>query len=211
MLGWLRSLWNWGISGLDDLWKKVLSIFSAVYSYIDGWITAVSNYLGQLWTDFVNFANSVVKWVGAVAQSIENWVSKLYSDIQQWVSRIWNDLYQYAVGVYHWALSQLERLATLIQYVWNQLLNWVINNIWNPLYNFISGIYQWITTNGYYVFYLLTHPDQLAKLLGEYLLREWMNLSRKYGAAVGRWLVHSMLSMGSDVAGLFGDVIAKII
>lgn len=211
MLGWLRSLWNWGISGIDDLWRKVLSIFQAVYSYIDSWITAVANYLGQLWHDFIAFVNSVVKWVNSVTLALENWVIKLYHDVESWVSGLFTQLYNYAVGLYHWALSQLDKLGNLIQYVWNQLLSWVINNIWDPLYNFISGAYKWITTNGYYVFYLLTHPDKLAQLLGSYLLREWLNLSRKYGGAVGRWLVHSMLGMGSEIVGLFADMLAKII
>jgi len=211
MLGWLKSLWNWGISGIDDLWRKFLSVIQSVYSFIDGWINSVVAWANQLWNDFTQFAASVVGWVNGLIQWIQGWVIRLYNDVEQWVSSLWNQLYQYIQDVYHWILGQVANLIQMIENVWSSIVNWVIQNIWDPLYNFISGVYQWVVTNGYWMFYLLTHPDQLAKLLGEYILREWINLSKKYAGVVGRWLVHSMLSAGHDVGDIIASVIASII
>lgn len=211
MFNWLKSLLNWGISGIDDLWKKVIAIFQAVYSYIDSWISSVANYLGQLWTDFTNFASAVVGWINRTIVALEQWVIRIYGDVQKWVSGLFWQVLNYAVSIYRWALQYFDFLVKYIENVWNTIVNWVLHNIWDPLYSFISGIYNWVTTSGYWVFYMITHPDKLAQLIGSYLLREWINLSRKYSRAVGRWLIHTMLSAANDVGEIIASVLSAII
>lgn len=211
MLNWLKSLWNDATSGIEDLWRKVLSIFQAVYSYIDNWINQVVGWLNTLWLDFYQFTQSVGQWVDNVLQSLQDWVIRIYGDVEQWVSGLFSQLYDYVVSVYHWALQQLDNLFNAIRYVWSSIVNWVLTNIWDPLYNFIDGVFQWIGTAGYWMYYLLTHPDRLAQLLGQYLLREWINLSKKYAGVVGRWMIHTMLSVSNDVGEILASFLASIL
>lgn len=211
MFGWLNSLFGWATSGLDDLWHKVISVFQVIYSYIDGWINQI---IGDI--------NSVYQWVWGLIQAVErfaqsiytavtSWAIKTFNGIIAWVGNLWNQLYSYAKGILAWASQWVARIYSDFTGWIRQLENWVIQDIWSPLYNFISGALRWIQTEGAWAFYLVTHPDQLALILGRYILAAWMNLGRRYAGPLGRWMIHTMLSMSGEVAGILEDFIAGIL
>jgi hypothetical protein len=211
MFGWLNSILGWASSGLDDLWKKVISVFQVIYSYVDGWIN-------QLIKDI----NSVYQWTWSLIQSVErlaqsiytivvNWVINNLVSLEAWVGRLWNSLYSYAQGIAAWTSGWISRIYSDVTGWISGLENWVLRDIWDPLYNFISGALRWIAREGAWVFYLLTHPDQLALLLGRYILGAWMNLGRRYAGPMGRWMIHTLMSLSGDLAGILEDFIAGIL
>lgn len=211
MFGWLRSLWNWTIGGIDDLWNKFVSIIQAVYSYVDAWINQLVNDFSFLWNTFTGWINTLERWVGEIETFILNYAYTLYNDVTSWVGRIWNDLWNYIDNGLKWLSSWVDNVVGYFTSWIDRLTNWVISNIWNPLYNAISGALRWIGHEGAWVFYIITHPDQLALLLARYLLGAWVSLGRRYAGAFARWVIHGMIAAAGDVAGILEDFIAGIL
>jgi hypothetical protein len=110
-----------------------------------------------------------------------------------------------------WAIQQVQRLINTIESTAAAIESWAIRSIWNPLWSGLTGALKWIAVEGTYAYYLLTHPDQLALLLGKYILASWVGLGRKYSSAIGRWLINSMLSAANDVGSILEDIIASIL
>lgn len=211
MLNWLKSLGNWAIGGLDDLWNKIVSVVQAVYSYIDAWVNSIVGDFSWLWNTFSGWINSLEKWVGEIETFVLNYANTLYNDVTSWVGRIWNDLYGFITGSIKWLSDWVNRIVGFFTGWINSVVNWVIRNIWDPLYNSISGVIHWIENEGAWVFYMITHPDQLALLLGRYILAAWIGLGRRYAGAVARWVIHGMIAAAGDVAGILEDFIAGIL
>ena len=211
MFGWLNSILGWASSGLDDLWHKVISVFQVIYSYVD-------NLVGQIIRDI----NSVYQWTWGLIQAVERMAQSIYTIVTQWaihqlvaieawVGRLWNSLYGYVQSIVAWTSQWVARIYADVTGWFRGLEAWILQNIWNPLYNLVTGALRWIGREGAWVLYLLTHPDQLALLLGRYILSSWIGLSRKYAGPVGRWMVHSLLSISGDLAGILEDFIAGIL
>lgn len=211
MFGWLNSIWGWAFSGLDDLWHKAVAVFQAIYSYVDGWINQI-----------VRDINSVYQWTWGLIQAVERmaqsvytivvqWAEKQLANLAAWISRLWSSLYSFVQNIIVWASRLIDQIYNDVRSWISGIVSWVLQNIWNPLYNLISGALRWISHEGAWVLYLLTHPDQLALLLGRYILGAWLSLGRKYAGPMGRWLIHTMLSMSGEVAGVLEDIIANIL
>jgi predicted PurR-regulated permease PerM len=211
MFGWLNGLLSWGISGLDDLWKKVISIFQSIVSYVDNLIGQVVVDINSVWQWLGNYVTEMNAFVNSVYTSLLNFAVTSLSNLQKWVSELWSELRNEITATQAWATSWINRIYHDVTGWINQVENWVSQDIWAPLYNLVTGALRWISTEGTWVLYLLTHPDQLALVLGRYVLSSWLSLGHKYAKPVARWMLHSMLSVADDAVGVIEDFIAGIL
>lgn len=211
MFGWLTGVLGWTISGVDDLWKKVIAVIQSVVSYIDSYVNQLIGDINSVWQWLNTFVTQINKFIDSVYTSIYNWALKSLTNVTNWVNGLYNTLRTSVIGVVSWVTSWIDRIYSDITGYIQQLENWVLKNIWDPLYNSISGIVHWIDTYGVWVVYLLTNPDQLALLLGRYILGAWLSLGHKYARPIAQWLGHALLSMAGDVAGVLEDIIADIL
>jgi len=211
MLDWLKNAWNWAGNSFDAIAKWVSGLFATLYTYVDNWITQIIRGI----QDVANYVTAVYKILVKFGQSIYNiligYINRIYNDIQRWVSQLWNQLWKYIQDVYQWAARLIDYLKKLIETSIQSLVNWVIRYIWTPLYNLAMGAWNWITTYGYQAYYLVTHPDALATLLGRYLLSSWLSLMKRYARPIGKWLLHSMISSASGVGSVIEDIITAIL
>lgn len=211
MLNWLKGVLHWTVSGVEDLWNKIVSVIQAVYSYIDAWVNQIVSDFSWLWNTFAGWINTIESWVSQVESYILGYIGTMYNDISSWVSRLIDDVYAYIGRGLQWLTDWVNRIVGYFTAWLNSLANWVITNIWDPLYNSITGIIRWIENEGAWVFYMITHPDQLAILLGKYILGAWVSLGRKYAGVTARWLLHGMMAAADDIAGIIEDFIAGIL
>lgn len=211
MLNWLISIGGWSVGGVADLWRKVVSVVQVIYSYVDGWINQLVNDVSWLWNTFNSMIQAVENWVGQIETYVLNYANQLYNDVTSWVSRIVNDIYNDIGSSVKWLTDWVNRVVSFFTSWINSVTNWVISNIWNPLYNLISGALQWIGNEGAWVYYLITHPDQLSLILARYLLGTWVSLGKKYAGIAARWMVHGMMDAAGDIAGILEDFIAGIL
>lgn len=210
MLQWLKDLYNGANGVLTTIERWVVGAINVVYSYFSALIS-------QLWTGLQSLANAVNKFVGEVELSLYNlytqaqWIiTKGIPQLANWVLNELNKLGAYIYSVYNWAVKELAWLETWAQNELTKLTEWVLKNVWDPLWNAITSAVKWIETEGAYVYYLLTHPDQLAAILGAYLLREWTSLGRKYAKPFVKWLFHSMIAEIPSVSSVIEDIIASL-
>lgn len=211
MGGWLNGLLGWAIGGIDDLWKKAVAVFQAIYSYVNGWFNSIIGDINAAYQWTWNLIQVTEKYAYSIYTAVTSWAVNQFNSIVAYISRLYDQAISYAQSIAAWATGWINRIYSDVTGWINGLERWVINSIWNPLYNLISGALQWIGTSGAWVLYLLTHPDQLALILGRYILAAWLGLGRKYAGPIGRWMVHSLMSMSGEIAGVLEDFIAGIL
>lgn len=211
MIGWVSGLLGWAIGGLDDLWKKAVAVFTAIVNWTTGLINQAYDDINAVSQWAWNNIQIVEKWAASMYTAITSWATSIFQSIVAWTSNLIDDIYKTITAIETWVGSWIDKIYSDVTGWIGQLEKWVISNIWDPLYNTLAGIYRWVTTYGYWMFYLLSHPDALATLLGQYLLAAWMGLSRKFAGPLGRWMLHSLLSMSNDIAGALEDFIAGIL
>lgn len=211
MLNWLRSLYGDAISGIDYLKRWVLDIFQTIYSYLDNLVNAIWQDITYVYQYLQSLYNYVINTLDNFYNTFLNLVYQSIRDLQAWVTRLMNDIYLFADQIINWTQSLINSIYSWVGQQLANLANWAIANIWDPLYNAINGALNWIYKYGYYMFWLLTHPDQLALLLAKYILAAWYQLGRQYAGAIGRFLLYSMVRAGSEVGGILSDILASII
>lgn len=211
MFGWLKDLYNGLVADLNSVQKWIVGAINAVYSFFNQLINQLWGALGWL----ENALNSFVKQIYDYALYLYHlilWVIQVgIPQVATWAQHELGKLWNYLGGLVNWALSQLDALARWAQSELNRLADWVVRNIYDPLYNAITGAIRWIEREGAFVYYLLTHPDQLAAIIGRYLLGAWMGLGRRYAKPFVRWILHTAMSEASAFGSIIEDIITSII
>lgn len=211
MFGWLTNLFSNPITDIKAAWKWITGAITAVYSYFNNLIDQLNNALNWLDSVVSRYVNDIWRVLNS-AWNLLQWVITVgIPQLARWAENKLAEAYNYAVGIYHWAVSELQKLASWAESKLAELANWVLKNVWDPLWNGLQRIIRWVENEGAYVYYLLTHPEQLALLIGKYILASWMGLASKYGRAVARWILHNMLSDAKWLANLLEDVISSLL
>jgi hypothetical protein len=210
MFGWLKDLYNGAGGVLTSVEKWLAGAINVVYSYFN-------NLISQLWSGLQQLASTINRYIGQLEQSLYSlytlaqWI--ITKGIPQLASWAWNELGRlrdYAVHLYDWAASELNRLRAWAVSELNNVIQWVIHHIWNPLWTAITSAIKWIEKEGAYVYYLLTHPDKLAALIGQYVLSQAMNLGKRFAKPFVKWLVHNMIHEIPFLTGIIEDIIASL-
>jgi len=210
VINWLKGLFGKAFSGLDDLYHYVLSLFQYVYSYIDAYVQSVWQGVLDAWNYIQWVYNTAISYAVQLYNMIRYVIDVEINAVEQWVSSLFSAAYDYIRGIINWVQSLINQIEAWIGQELQGLANWVLNSIWSPLYNYISGVVDWVTKYGYWVYYILTHPDELAKILGRYILGSIFNLGRQYSRVVARWLIHSTLSAGHEIGDILDTVISSL-
>lgn len=211
MPGWLKGAVNWIVGGVKDVWNKAVGLIMSV-------VTWAQTLFSQLWSDLDDFYNALSTYISAV----ETWAGSLYdavratliSDITNtinWASREITALGRDISAVETWTSGLISGLRGLISSLINGAINWVIKNVYDPLAHDITSALNWIAKSGAYAYYLLTHPDALAQLLAKYLWESWLSLFKKYAPHIGKWLLHSMVTLASPAGTIIEDIISSIV
>ncbi len=211
MLNWIYSLFRQSMSGLTQLWNWVVSAFSAVYSYIDIEIRMIEREAIDAWNYAYQLFQAADRFAQQIYVALGDALTQIYRDIISWVTRVWNDVYTYAVGVYRQLVKWAGYLGALIIRLERDIVAWVLKNIWDPLYRDITGAINWIGKEGAYIWNLVTHPDLIVKLLGHYLWLSWQDMLKKDGKTAARWILHSTLGLGRELASIIETIITGIL
>lgn len=210
MLNWLTNLFSSPIADLKAAWKWLTGAISAVYSYFDNLINQLDDAINWLERQINRYINDIEQGLRDLGDGIYWVIHTGLPDALHWAEREIAKAYNYALGLYHAAINELNKLLQWIQSELDKLIQWVLRNIWDPLWSGIQRVIRWIENEGAYVYYLLTHPDQLALLIGRYLLSSWMNLTSKYARIFVRWLMHAAINEASFVASKLEDLISSL-
>lgn len=211
MPSWITSLFTNPIGDIKTLWHKFTGLIAAVYTYFGGLISALENELSWLDSIVNRYVSDI--WHGITSvYDLARWIITIgIPNVVHWAENELAKAWDYAIGLYHWAVSELSRLASWIQAEIANLAKWVIRNIWDPIWNRIRGIIQWIQNEGTYVYYLLTHPDRLAMVIGRYLLGSWVSIAERYSSVFIRWILHKALSESGTVSRILENVISSLL
>ncbi len=211
MFGWLTNLFSNPVTDIKAAWKWLTGAITAVYSFFNGLIDQLWKSLSWLDSVINRYVSDIYKAIQAAWNAVQWVITVGIPRLAKWAENEIAKAYNYAVGIYHWALSELGRLEKWALSQLNKLVDWILRNIWDPLWNGLQRLIRWVEREGAYVYYLLTHPDRLALLIGKYILASWMNLASKYGRVVARWLLHNMLSDGKWLANFLENIISSLL
>lgn len=201
------------LNSIKSLWAYVRAIPTA----IDSVITWVNKLISSIENDF----NQLYVYIAAQAKSDLAYALSLYQALSNYAVGLWNDLYAWTANeltqVYNWASGLINQvigyLGNLEDWVGSQisgLISWINNNIVGPIWNALQMVVGWVTTYGAFVVNLLTHPDQLAALIGKYVLVAWRGLGAQFAKPFFSWFLASAISLGTDLSGILEDVISSL-
>lgn len=211
MLNWLSDIYKFITQTFDSIVRWVLSIIAAVYSFIDQEFHALERALTDVWNELYGFVLQAWHFIQQVYSILANAITVVWRDITSWVVGLWHDITNFINWVWQQVVHWVDYIINFVERLWHDLETWVIDNIWRPLERAITDAWNWITHEGYLVYYYLTHPDKLVALLGHWLWLSWVDLLKKYGKTIGRWLAHVMMSMVSDFVTILEDFISGIL
>lgn len=211
MPGWLKSAYGWAIGGIDDLWNKTLGLISTLYSYVSSVIGAIDTELGSIYNGLVHLIDSVENWAQSTIAQTVSWVRTLYNNLTSYIVSLFNHAMSYINDVYKWAAGAVGAIYTYIRGVVSSITSWAIRNIYDPVARAINTLANWITTYGYVAYRLVTHPDELAKILAHYIWTQSVSLADQYAAPIASWLLRGMLRMANPVGKVIEDIIASLI
>lgn len=210
MFGFLRGLYNGFFGVLSDAEKWIVGAINAVYSFFNGLIDKV-------WQGIQSLAHAVQGIVDTIWQQLVSlyhlirWVIDVgIPELARWAQNELNKVRDFINRVLDWIGSQLTKLGNWVLSELNKLAQWIITHVWDPLWNLIQDVKRWIETNGVYVYYLLTHPDKLAALLGKWLLANIVSLGIRSSKPFISWLLHNMISESSLVGRTLEDIISSL-
>jgi len=189
----------------------VLSIISAVYSFVDGLFNQLYRELISVWNELYGFILSAWNFIRQVYDILQNAILAVWRDIVSWVTGLWHDITTFANWIWQQVVHWVDYLINWVTRIWHDIETWVIQNIWNPLYSSLLLAWKWITQYGALVYYYISHPDKLVALLGHWLWLSWVDLLKRYGQTIGRWLAHVMFGMVSDFLTILEDFISGIL
>lgn len=204
---WVKAGWDFSFGSIKQLYQWILGIIGQVYDYVNGWVQWLENAVNEAFAYAYNLSVAIERWGNSMFNNIVGWVNSIGASIMRWASGLINQVWQYVQEAWdfaHWVYSYLYNLVS----GWiSDVYRWVIQNIWNPLNNLISGIYRDLTKWINYILQYIEHPELLASLIGTYLLKEWLNLAKRFAVPLARWWMRTMMSL----AGEFIDIIETII
>lgn len=211
MINWILGLFNSIRGDLNNVIKWILGLISAVYSFIDQLFNSLERELVSVWNELYGFFLSAWRFIVQIYDILSSAIVKVWNDIVHWVVGLWNDLTKFVSYVWSQLVHWVDYILSWVTRLWNDLMTWVIKNIWDPLYNNLLQAWKWILERGELVYYYITHPDRLVALLGHWLWISWVDLLKRYGKTIGRWLAHVMMSMVSDFVTILEDFISGIL
>lgn len=211
MINWLKDLYNGLVGDLNAVQKWIVGAINAVYSFFDRLINQLWSALSWLQNALNSFVSQIYQYALSLYHLIM-WIIQVgIPQVTSWAQRELSKLWNYLSGLVNWALSQLTALGDWALGQLNRLADWVVRNVYDPLYNAVTGAIRWIQREGAFVYYLLTHPDQLASIIGKYLLGAWMGLGRRYAKPFVRWILHTAMSEAGALGSIIEDIITSII
>lgn len=192
---------------INDVKNWILKIIQAVYSFISRQISNLEHDFTVAWNELDAFITSVKNFAVSVYQTLYVYIRSELSTLSSWLASVIGDIRNDINGIIHTVTGWVDTLAKTIASGLSDVVKWVTSHIYDPLYNLITGAVHWIEHEGAFIYDLVTHPDKLAALLGKYLWSSYLDLLKKYGKPIARWLLHSMLGLANE----FADVLESIL
>lgn len=207
MLSWISDIYKFIIGSIDDVKNWILRIIQAVYSFITRQIDALALEIVGVWNELYGFILTVQRYAIDAYNAFLLWVQITWRETVQWFGNALNTLNRYINDVLLYLDTRLAEVINLLRGYIDSTIRWIQKNVLDPLIGAVGNLIAWIQRYGMFMYYLLTHPDALASLIGRYLWSAWLDLLKRNSKPIASWLLHSMLG----VAGVFADVLETII
>lgn len=211
MLNLIGQIW-------DTLTGAAKKLLAPVFSLINAIESNVEKGFDELYSDLVGLGDALSKYEKAVGNFIVSefnsaitYAAKIVTDLQNWTVKSLTDLGNDIKSVISWATQQLDNLAHAIENGLNSLKNWVINSVYNPIRNDLDGAIAWIEKEGVYAYNLVTHPQLMSEVLGDFALQSWLFLFKRYASPVTSLIVSQFRKIPAEVASVLEDILDNVL
>lgn len=196
---------------INDVKNWILKIIQAVYSFINRQISNLEHDFTVAWNELDAFIKSVEQFAVNVFNTLYVYVRSALSTLSSWLAQELGTIRNDINGIIHTVTSWVDDLRNDIVNGINTVVKWVTSHIYDPLYNLITGAVHWIEHEGAYIYDLITHPEKLVALLAKYIWSSYIDLLKKYGKPIARWLLHSMLGLANEFADVLETIFTALI
>lgn len=178
-------------------------------------VYAVFGLVGDAWRGMLGAGEWLAGNIGAFAGEVSSWIwhiiRKIVPFLAAWITRVWNDLLRLLRAVEAWAWREIRAVEQLAVRLVDDVRQWAYRDIWLPL----TAAADWLRTHliqwGYTAWWYVTHPAQLAALLGDPLV-DWLeanswSVARRLGSFTLALVLHNTRRLASTVE----DIVAAIL
>jgi phage-related protein len=211
MLGWIKSLLSLAIGGLDDLWHKILSVITTIWSNLWGYVQDLYRSVVQIADDIRKLSDYISSWIARTYTTFTKWVSQQFNDVIKWADNAIKTVERDISSVISWASKELDNLGHYAESLVNNLKNWILNDVWKPLYNDVTGAVGWIAKEGAYTYDLITHPEKLTQLLIAYIWKAWLPLFKTYAKPLVSFIISQWRNSIPDIVSVIEDIISSLL
>lgn len=212
-------------------------MFDWIAGFVNGWLGRVAAPILDLVHQVVHAAvgwllgiihgvqDAFSFWIGVINWLI-NQVSKLFNEIGSWIDYLWHVIlpyiygrieavFNYAIELWRDAIAYAARgLAALEHWAWSWIqyvLRWAYDNIWLPLKKYADAIWDALVKWGYYAWWWITHPAELATALLDYLIAAAETAFWRIAAPVGEFALRIVVANLQRFVQLIETIIAAVL
>jgi len=171
---------------VGGIWRDLASAWGLFNRMLD-------KYLPEVWDAFrrVFLQDLPALW---------RWITGRVAALGRLIDALYNKALAFARNLY----SQAVHLIT-------QLTKWVIQNVLDPLTAAFRQAWHWITHEGALVFYYLTHPPALARLILAALIQAAEDAFWTISAPVAEFIWHLVLHQARRLVQLAEQILAAVL
>lgn len=212
-------MFDW-IAGFVAYWTgrvaaPILDLVHQTVHAAAGWLLGIIHGVQDAFSFWIGVINWLINQVVSIGRDVANWISYLWNTILPYIYgrieaaigyavELWRDAISYAAN----GLAALERLA----WSWIQsIISWAYDNIWLPLKRYADAIWNALVQWGYYAWWWITHPDQLAKALLGFLIQAAEDAFWSIAAPVGTFALRIVIANTQRFVQLLEAIIAAVL
>jgi hypothetical protein len=169
---------NW-IKGYIDRWSGVVDsatrdlVHWAIHA-LAGVVYTVFGNVGSAWHDLF----TGLRWLRSTGADLATWLTNhivwiVTHDLPrlgQLILGYWRDALNFATGLYHDALRAVEAALGVARRLVDDAISWVTTHVWDPLLADAKQLRADLLKWGYTAWQIVTHPGQLAAIVGDALV-----------------------------------------
>lgn len=204
----IKTILTGSIQAIDQ-W--VLKLIHTTYSYVNELFAQARQAANEVYREFRQFDHTITKYAEQVYVFAHWIVTKYVPSVIAWARReligVRNDI----AGVLRYAERWVIRIANDLASAIRNITSWVIKHIYTPLLKDFTSAWHWITHEGALAYHLITHPEKLAAILAKYVWASWLDLFKRDGKQISRWLLKSMMHEVGPLADALETFISNLL
>lgn len=205
-------------------------MFSGAFGYVDehvrqwvhdlvnglyGFLHNIFGLVGSGWNKLVaevHFAwQGLADFMREVTYAVSFIIHYLFPALVKRFTGLIDAVKSFALGVYHFAVRELNALRSYVDKLVQSALTWVTVHVYDPLHTLLVQAWNWITSRGETIWHYISNPGALVDLVWDFLITKLEAEAWTVGEKLGSFFLSLVIHNVKRFALLLEDIITAIL